>query len=156
MAIYVVRTTVGREDQVLDFLKSNAKKVKGIYALLHPYGMAGYILVEAISPDIVKSAATGIPYVSGILRTPLTMPEIQHLIEFKPEEINIQKGDIVTIIDGPFKGEKAKVTRVDLQKAQIIVELLEAAVPIPITLTIDAVKVQVKAESETENKEKGG
>src|SRR4030067_96987 len=139
MALYVVRTAIGREAQVMDFLASNAKKVPGIYSLVFPHGMTGYILVEADSPDLIRQIATGIPYVRGILRKPASYQEIEHLIEFRPETIDVHKGDIVNIIAGPFKGEKAKVTRVDLQKAQVVVELLEAAVPIPITIGLDSV-----------------
>ncbi|MCX6775038.1 MAG: transcription elongation factor Spt5 [DPANN group archaeon] len=155
MALYVLRTTVGREAQVLDFLASNAKKVKGISALLFPHGMAGYILIEADNPDIIKQISLGVPYVGGVLRTPTRMEEVQHLIEFKPEEVDIHKGDVVQIIAGPFKGEKAKVTRIDVQKSQVVLELLEAAVPIPITLNLDSVKVLTKAEAaEAESEEK--
>ena len=150
MALYILRTTVGRESQVLDFLASNAKKTKGISALFFPHGMAGYILIEADNPDIIKQASTGVPYVGGILRTPTKMEEIEHMIEFKPEQVDIHKGDIVQIIAGPFRGEKAKISRIDLQKSQVILELLEAAVPIPITLSLDSVKVLTKAESTAE------
>ena len=45
------------------------------------------------------------------------------------------------IISGPFKREKAKITRVDKTKEEVVVELLEAAVPIPMTLKMDAIKV---------------
>jgi len=154
MALYILRTTVGRESQVLDFLASNAKKVKGISALFFPHGMAGYILIEADNPDIIKQISTGVPYVGGILRTPTKMEEIEHMIEFKPEQVDIHKGDIVQIIAGPFRGEKAKISRIDLQKSQVILELLEAAVPIPITLSLDSVKVLTKAEATAEEAEK--
>jgi len=152
MALYVVRTAIGREAQVMDFLASNAKKAKGVFSLIFPHGMTGYILVEADSPDVIKQISMGIPYVRGILRTPTKYEEIEHLIEFKPESIDIHKGDIVQIITGPFKGEKAKVTRIDLQKSQVVLELLEAAVPIPITLGLDSVKVITKAEAEAETR----
>ena len=55
-------------------------------------------------------------------------------------QANIQKNDIVEIISGPFKREQAKVTRIDLVKEEVVVELLEAAVPIPITVKLDSVK----------------
>lgn len=155
MALYVLRTTVGREAQVLDFLASNAKKVKGISALFFPHGMAGYILIESDSPDIIRQVSLGVPYVGGVLRTPTKMEEIGHLIEFKPEQIDVHKGDIVQITAGPFKGEKAKVTRIDVQKSQVVLELLEAAVPIPITLNLDSVKVLTKAGTEEEKPKDG-
>ena len=139
--LYVVRTAIGREAQVMDFLASNAKKTTGIYSILFPHGMSGYILVEAESPEIIKHISYGVPYVRGVLRTPTKYEEIEPLIEFKPETIEINVGDTVSIIAGPFKGEKAKVTRINIQKAEVVLELLEAAVPIPITLGLDSVKV---------------
>jgi len=148
MGLYVVRTAIGREGQVMDFLASNAKKIKEVHGLLFPHGMSGYILVEADNPDVVKKIGYGVPYVRGILNTPTKYEEIEHLIEFRPETIDIHKGDVVRIIAGPFKGEKAKVTRLNLQKAEVVLELLEAAVAIPITLGLDSVKVIGKKEEE--------
>lgn len=153
MGLYVIRTAIGRESQVMDFLASNAKKAKGVFSIIFPHGMTGYILIEADNSDIIKQIAAGVPYVRGILRTPTKYEEIEHLIEFKPETIDIHKGDIVQIIAGPFKGEKAKVTRVDIQKSHVVLELLEAAVPIPITLGLDSVKLITKAEQAAEQKE---
>ncbi len=149
--LFVIRTAIGREAQVVDFLSSNIKKTKSdIYSIFFPHGMSGYILVEADELPAVRQASYGVPYVRGVLAKPANYAEITPMIEFKPEEININKGDIVGIIAGPFKGEKARVTRIDLQKAQIVLELLETAVPIPITLGLDSVKVIGKKEEEPE------
>ena len=71
------------------------------------------------------------------------------LIKFVPFS-SLWTGDVVRIIAGPFKGEKAKVTRLNLQKAEVVLELLEAAVAIPITLGLDSVKVIGKKEAEEE------
>jgi len=152
MVLYVVRTAIERESQVMDFLASNAKKVKGINSLIFPHGMSGYILVEADNPDVIRQISYGVPYVRGILRTPTKYEEVAHLIEFKPTAVEIDKGDVVQIIAGPFKGDKAKVVRIDLQKSQVVLELLEAAVPIPITLDLDSVKLVTKAKQVAEQK----
>ena len=79
-----------------------------------------------------------------------TNEQPKKFLEKKKKEINMQKNDVCEIISGPFKREKAKVTRIDAQKEEVIVELLEAAVPIPITLKIDAVKVIRREDIETE------
>ena len=63
------------------------------------------------------------------------------MLEQVKKEINIQKNDIAEIISGPFKREKAKIVRIDKSKEEVVVELLQAAVPIPITVKMDAVKV---------------
>ena len=139
--LYIVRTAIGRETQVVDFLSSNAKRYGGVYSIIHPHGMSGYILVEADSDQIVKQISYKVPYVRGVLTKEISYDEIEHLIEFKPEDVNVNVGDIVSIIAGPFRGEKAKVTRINTQKSEVILELLEAAVPIPITINLDSIKV---------------
>jgi transcriptional antiterminator NusG len=151
--LYIVRTAIGREDQVMDFLASNAKRFGGVYAIVYPQGMSGYILVEADSDTAVKQVAYKVPYVRGVLGKPTTYEEIDHLIEFKPEQVDVKVGDTVSIIAGPFKGEKAKVTRINLQKSEVILELLEAAVPIPITINLDSIKVVDRKEAEEDRKE---
>ena len=135
MGIFTVRTAIGREQQVMDALSTNAKRAEGIHALLSPYGVVGYIFIEADSLSDVQQISYRVPYVRGVLSREVELSSIEHLIEFKPENVDIQLGDIVEIIGGPFKGERGKVTRLNTQKSEVIVELLEAAVPIPITLS---------------------
>ena len=140
--IFALRTTANREDQVMDFLTSNVQKKKlEVYSVIRPHGMRGYIFVEALSRQAAEEAAFNIPYARGILPKQVAYNEIEHMLEKKKKEINVQKNDICEIIAGPFKREKAKITRIDKQKEEVIVELLEAAVPIPITLKLDSVKV---------------
>ncbi|PIN70363.1 transcription elongation factor Spt5 [Candidatus Woesearchaeota archaeon CG11_big_fil_rev_8_21_14_0_20_43_8] len=140
--IFVLRTTANREDQVLDFVSSNAAKKKlGVYSLIRAHGMRGYIFVEADTRSDAEQAAFNIPYARGILPNEVQYKEIEHMLEQVKREINIKKNDIVEIISGPFKREKAKISRIDKTKEEVVVELLESAVPIPITLKLDTVKV---------------
>lgn len=149
--IYALRTTANREDQVLSFLSSNVKRKKiDVYSIVRPHGMRGYIFVEAASKSDAEQAAYGVPYARGILGDAVEQAEISHMIdEQTTKEMNIKKNDIVEIISGAFKRENAKVTRIDRQKEEVVVQLLEAAVPIPITLKMDAIKV-VRREDEDE------
>ncbi|MBN2567608.1 transcription elongation factor Spt5 [Candidatus Woesearchaeota archaeon] len=140
--IFTLRTTANREDQVVDFISTNAVKKKlAVYSLIRPHGMRGYIFIEAKSRLDAEQAAYGVPYARGILPQPVDYREIEHMLEQGKREMNIRKSDIVEIISGPFKMEKAKISRIDKTKEEVIVELLEAAVPIPITLKMDSVKV---------------
>lgn len=140
--LFVIRTTANREDQVLEFLTSNAKKKKiPIYSALRPHGMRGYIFVETDSEGSARDAAAGVPYARGVLGGEVPFSEIEPLIETEKKEVNIIKNDIAEVISGPFKREKVKVIRIDKEKGDVVVEMLEAAVPIPITLKIDAIKV---------------
>jgi len=148
MTIFTIRTAIGREEQVVDFLSTNAEKSDGIHAILSPHGVVGYIFIEADAVTDVQHISYRVPYVRGVLTKPVTIDAIDHLIEFKPENVDIQLGDTVEIIGGPFKGERGRVTRLKTEKSEVIVELLEAAVPIPITLNLDSVKVVGKENRE--------
>jgi len=152
--IYGLRTTANREDQVMDFVTENSKRKKlEVYSVIRPHGMRGYIFVEAGSRTDAEQAAFNVPYARGILPKTVDYKEIEHMLEQVKKDVNIQKNDIVEIISGPFKRENAKVTRIDKQKEDVVVELLEAAVPIPITLRMDAVKVIRREKDEEEEKE---
>ena len=150
--IYSIRTAANREDQVVDYLIAKlerATKVQ-VYSVIRPHGMRGYIFIEVASKSNAEMAVQGVPYARGILPTEIPYPEIEHMLQQVKVEMNIQKGDIVEIISGPFKRENAKVMRLNKQKEDIVVELLEAAVPIPITVKMDAVKVIRREDSDDE------
>ncbi len=148
--IYAVRSTANREEQVMDFITSNVKKKKlNVYSVIHPHGMRGYIFVEAGSKTDAELSAQGVPYAKGILPKEVGMKELEHMFEQAPAEMNIQKNDIAEIISGTLKREQCKVQRVDPVKGEVVVVLLDAAVPIPITLKMDAIKV-IRREGEEE------
>ena len=151
--IYALRTTANREEQVLDFVSSNAKKRNlAVYSLTHPHGMKGYIFIESETMDDAEKSYHGVPYARGLLKQPVSYQEIEHMLEQAKTQVNMQINDIVEIISGPFKREKAKITRIDKQKDEVVVELLEAAVPIPITVKMDSVKV-IRREGEEKPEE---
>jgi len=140
--LFAVRTTANREDQVMSFVVSNAARKKfQVYSVLRAHGMRGYIFIEAATRTDAEQAAFGVPYARGLLPNEIQYAEIEHMIETVKRDVNIKKNDIAEIISGAFKREKCKITRIDKVKEEVVVELLEAAVPIPITLKMDAVKV---------------
>lgn len=153
MAIFALKTTANREDQVLEFVTTNAsKKGLAVFSLIRPHGMRGYIFIEAESKQAAEEAYHGVPYARGLLPSTIDYKEIEHMLEQVKIQVNIQKNDIVEIISGPFKRENAKVTRIDQAKEEVVVELLEAAVPIPITVKLDSVKV-IRRETEEAEEE---
>ena len=148
--LFVLRTTANREEQVVQFVSSNASKKKfAVYSLIRPHGMRGYVFIEAKARTDAEQSAFNIPYASGILPNEVGYEEIEHMLEQKKQEVNIQENDIVEVISGAFKREQAKVKRIDKIKEEVVVELLEAAVPIPITIKLDAVKV-IRRDTEEE------
>lgn len=154
--IFVVKVTTNKEDHATDMIAERAeKKNLSVFSVARPHGLRGYILVEAANIESAEQAIHGLPYVKNLIGKPISYDEIESIMQPVAATINIEKGDIVEMLTEPFKREKAKVIRVDKTREEVIVELLEAAVPIPITVKIDNVKVirRGKAEGEEENKE---
>ncbi len=146
--LFALRTTANREEQVMDFIDSNIKKKKlEVYCIVNAFGMRGYIFIEAKTQEDAQACFEGIPYARGLLPKPVEYKEIEPMLEQIKAPMNIQERDIVEIIYGPFKKEKAKVKRIDELKGEVVVELLEAAIPIPITVKMDWVKV-IRRETE--------
>ncbi len=142
--IYTVKTVVGREEVVLDAIAAKAKTENlNIQALVHPEEIKGYIFVEGDLKDI-ELAIKAIPHVRGMIRKPIEIKDIQRFLEPRKAEVELNKGDIVEIIGGPFKGERGKVVRYDKIKREVVIELLEVAVPIPVTVSVEFVKLVEK------------
>ncbi len=149
--IYTVRTTVGQERILADLLRVKQKKDNlPVYSIFVIDEMRGYIFVEAPNEIEVRKLVYGMPHIKGLVKKPVNLDEIKHFFEEKSLVASINKGDIVEVVSGPFKGEKAKIVRIDDAKDKITVELVEAAVPIPITLDAAAVRVIRKVEEEGE------
>lgn len=139
--IFAVRTTTGRESQVIDkLLIKNRQHGLSIYAVLKPREVKGYFFVEAENAEDITKSIYGVQHAKGVIGE-VSMDEIKHFLTATVEQIKINTGDTVEIISGPFRGERAKVKRITKVKEEVVVELLEAAVPIPITVKLDAVRV---------------
>jgi len=151
--IYTIRTTVGRENAVIEILINRIKsKALDIKSIFHPGELKGYIFIEG-ELDAMTELIKGTPHVKGIIRKRVKMSDIKRFLEVKKIEIKINRGDVIEVTGGPFKNEKGKVTRVDEGKEELTIELLEAAIPIPITIPIASARVVEAAEKAEEKKE---
>lgn len=140
--IYVVKVTTNKEEQALDLVTNRAEKRNlNVFSIARPHGLRGYILIETKDKESAEQAVFNLPYVKGIISRSLDYKEIENMIEPVVADIKIEKGDVVEILSEPFKREKAKVVKIDKLKEEVVVELLEAAIPIPITIKLDNVKV---------------
>jgi transcriptional antiterminator NusG len=147
--ITTIRTTVGRENAVIETLTNRIKNIGlGIKSIFHPGELKGYIFIEG-EEEVINELIKGVPHVKGIIRKEVSMADIKKFLEVKKIEIKINRGDVVEVTGGPFKNEKGKVTRVDEAKGELTIEFLEAAVPIPITIPIESARL-------IESAEKGG
>lgn len=142
--IFTVRTTVGQESLVVDILANKIHKEElNIYSLVVVPGIKGYILVEADNEMTVRRGITNTPHIKGkgVVGGEVKISELSSILESKPLMKSIKEGQVVEIAAGPFKGEKARVIRVNETKEEITVELLEAAVKIPVTISAQQIRV---------------
>lgn len=149
--IYAVRTTIGQEKNVADMITTRTER-EGfeIYSVLVPYEIRGYIMVETSNKTEVEKSLRGVAHARGIVAGEIGIADIEKFFEPKPMVTKVDTGDIVELVSGPFRGEKARVVRVDLKKEEITVELFEATVPIPVTVRGDSIKVLRKEEAKDE------
>lgn len=145
--VMAVKTSIGHERTVADAISSRAKSTDaGIYSILSPATMRGYIFVEVMNAERLQQMVKGIRRARGLVQGETSLDEIDHFLEPKPLVSGIMEGDIVELVSGPFKGEKARVQHIDEAKEEITVELFEAMVPIPVTVRGDNVRVIEKEE----------
>jgi transcription termination/antitermination protein NusG len=147
--ILTIRTTSGRENAVIDSLASRIKSRKlEIKALIQTEDLRGYVFIEADDIDLIRDAVKGVPHIRGVIEKDVTVAELDRFLVPEKQIIRSDIGDIVEIISGPFKGERAKVTRYDEMKGEVIVELLEAAIPIPVTIPVATTRTLERAKKE--------
>jgi transcription termination/antitermination protein NusG len=147
--IYAVKATAGQERVVAELLYREAKNKKDIiaseggkiYSVLYTTGLKGYVLVEANSPGVVEDLAREVPKTRGLLLKEkgnlesagiIPISDLEKTLKPKSVVTEVNRGDLIELIAGPFKGEKARVAKLDRGKNEITVELIEAAVPIPV------------------------
>lgn len=147
-SIFAVRTTAGQEKNVANLIEVRIVASKlPIKAVLVPETLKGYVFVEAGGPHFVEEAISGIKHVRSRVPGIVNFSEVEKYVVVKPIIEELDEEDIVEIISGPFKGMKAKITRIDKTKSELVLELLEATFTLPITVHADYVKVIEKAKA---------
>ena len=143
-SIVVLKTQIDQEVTVARELTSKEEKNKGskdIYAILSPAGLRGYVFVEGMNTDRLREKTRDIKKARSFIGGETDIEEISPYLTPMSAVVGIVEGDIVELVNGPFKGEKARVQQIDQAKEEITVELIEAMVPIPVTVKGDSVRV---------------
>ncbi len=144
-SVFAIRTTAGQEKNVANLIAIRIESAKlPVKAVLVPEMLKGYVFVEAEGPHFVEEAIAGIKHVRSRVPGIVTFSEVERYIVVKPVIEELDAGDVVEIISGPFKGMKAKITRIEKTRSEVILELLEATFTLPITVHADYVKVVEK------------
>lgn len=149
--IFVVKTTTGQERNVARLVAARVEMNNiPVKAILVPELLKGYVFIEAEGPHYVEEAITGVRHVRSRIPGLVSFSEIERYIIRKPVIEDLYEDDVVEITGGPFKGMRAKITRIDKSKAEVTLELLEATFTLPITVHSDYVKLVEKAKKRSE------
>jgi len=150
--IFIIKVTTNKEERAVDLIAERVeKKDLNVFSVSRPHGLRGYILLEAEERESAEAAVFNLPYIKGIIGQTITYKEIKNMVEPSVTSISIKDGDIVEMIGQTFKGEKAKVLRIDKQKEEVVISLLGAAVQFPVTVKLDNIKVIRREEEEDED-----
>ena len=103
--------------------------------------LKGYVVVESRDVASMFNAIQGLRHVRGQLRGELTYDEIEKYLVKKSSVLELAVENIVEIIGGPFKGMKATVTRIDHDKEEATVVLLDASYQLPVTVDANYLKL---------------
>jgi transcriptional antiterminator NusG len=137
--------SLGMEDKIFNVLVPKEKKIKiknskrkVVEEKIYP----GYVLVEMIVTDDSWYVVRNTPNVTGFVGAgttpvPVSLKEIESLKQRTSGEepqykIEIKKGDLVKITDGPFKDFDGKVSEVDEErgKVKILVNMFGRDTPV--------------------------
>ena len=140
--LFAVRTTGGQEKIVMRLLEARIKMEKiNIQSVLLLSDLKGYVVVESQDVSTMFDAIQGIRHIRGQLRGELTYKEIDKYLIKKSTVSELAVENTVEIIGGPFKGMKATITRLELEKEEATVILLDATYELPVTVDANYLKL---------------
>ena len=124
--------SMGMEDKIFDVLVPKEKKIKiknGKRKTIEERIFPGYVMVEMIVNDdswyVVRNTPNVTGFVgSGTTPTPISEEEMSMLkkrmgVSEPKYKIDVIQGDVVKIIDGPFKDFDGKVDGIDEEKGKV-------------------------------------
>ncbi len=124
--------SLGMEDKIFNVIVPKEKKIKikdGKRKVVEEKIYPGYVLVEMVVTDDSWYIVRNTPNVTGFVgagTTPISVSkeEIDNLIKRmgvkEPQyKIAVKVGDLVKIIDGPFKDFDGKVSEVDEERGKV-------------------------------------
>jgi len=122
----------GMQDKIFNVIVPKEKKIKiknGKREIVEEKIYPGYVLVEMIVTDDSWYVVRNTPNVTGFVGAgttpiPISDEEIEKLkkrMELKEPEykIEVEKGDLVKVVEGVFKGFEGKVDEIDKERGKV-------------------------------------
>ncbi|MBX4187932.1 MAG: transcription termination/antitermination protein NusG [Candidatus Doudnabacteria bacterium] len=124
--------SMGMEDKIFNVMVPKEKKIKikdGKRTTVDEKIFPGYVMVEMIVTDdswyVVRNTPNVTGFVgSGTIPTPISEAEVVSLqkrmgVEEPKYKIDVKPGDLVRIMDGPFKDYEGKSSEIDEEKGKV-------------------------------------
>ena len=128
--------SMGMDDKIFNVLVPKEKKIKVKAGKRHTVEekiFPGYVLVEMVVTDdswyVVRNTPNVTGFVgSGTIPTPVSDDEIKSIMKRMGQEepkfkIEFMEGDLVRMMDGPFKDYEGKVSEIDENKGKVRVRV---------------------------------
>jgi len=154
--IFAVKTTGGQEKTVAKFVgdrleqrKRDGKKDSQVYSILVLEAQKSYVFFEAPNAQAVSDAISGFKHVKGMVPGYIQFADIEKFLVSKSLISDIGVNDVIEIVAGPFKGMKARINRVEPQRSEVTVMLLDAPYQLPVTVDVGFIKIVSRAASAT-------
>jgi len=126
----------------MNILQTRSKMGKiNIQAVLLVSDLKGYVVIEAVDPSAAYQAIEGVRHIRGQLRGELEFKDIEGYLLKKSTVAELEVDKVVEITGGPFKGMKATLTRIDVEKEEATVVLLDASYELPVTVDANYLKL---------------
>jgi transcription termination/antitermination protein NusG len=153
--IFAVKTTGGQEKTVAKFVGDRLEKRKQegkespVYSILVLEAQKSYVFFEAPNAQAVSDAISGFKHVKGMVPGYIQFSDIEKFLVDKSIISDVGVGDVIEIVAGPFKGMRAKINRVEPQRSEVTVMLLDAPYQLPVTVDVGFIKIVSRATPST-------
>jgi transcriptional antiterminator NusG len=153
--IFAVKTTGGQEKTVAKFVgdrleqRKHEGKESQVYSILVLEAQKSYVFFEAPNAQAVSDAISGFKHVKGMVPGYIQFSDIEKFLVTKSLISDVGVNDVIEIVAGPFKGMKAKINRVEPQRSEVTVLLLDAPYQLPVTVDVGFIKIVSRAASAT-------
>lgn len=153
--IFAVKTTGGQEKTVAKFVGDRLEKKKQegkespVWSILVLEAQKSYVFFEAPNAQAVSDAISGFKHVKGMVPGYIQFSDIEKFLVDKSIISDVGVGDVIEIVAGPFKGMRAKINRVEPQRSEVTVMLLDAPYQLPVTVDVGFIKIVSRAAAST-------
>ncbi len=155
--IVIAKCTIGKELDIAIDISNHGEKNREerkdinkfaeneVMAVMSPYEIKGYFFIETMHVDRIEVLAREVRGFKGLVTGNINISEIEKYLTPKPAVSGLEMGALVEIVEGPFKGERAKITSIDATREEVTVQLIESMVPIPVTVKAESIRNLDKA-----------